>query len=81
LRRDLIQGPRRRGAPLHCGHHLFRALRLQAELDQAADGFGQVRDRPLFCSPILDGIEHLFREADNLFDGMGFWSTNHFAYV
>jgi len=42
-------------------------LHLQPELDQAADGVRDVRDRLLLGTPLFDGVQHLLVEADDFF--------------
>ena len=56
-------------------------LRLQPELDQPADGFGKVWYRLLLRSPGFHSINHLFGEADDLLDGVGFRDPDYLKRI
>jgi hypothetical protein len=60
---------------------LVLRLRLQPELDQTPYGLRLIRNWLLLCSPAIDGIDHVFRETNDLLYGVGFRSTYHFAYA
>src|SRR5882724_265929 len=54
-------------------------LDLQPELDQAADGFGDIGQRFLFRAPVVDCVDHFSVETDDLFNGEELWAGHWFS--